>query len=203
MNPAAHSASSGTLPLFPLHAVLLPSARMQLRIFEPRYLDLVSNCARSNGGFGVCAIVEGGEAGAPATPVAIGTEAHIVDFTTLPDGLLGITVEGGRRFHVERTRVRDNGLIVADVNWLTELESTPLAVEHELLATLLRRLIERMGGTHASADATAYEDAAWVSWRLAELLPIPLTDRQLLLQESDPEARLQRLIDLIAHLQPE
>ena len=189
--------------MFPLHAVLLPSARMQLRIFEPRYLDLVSSCARSDGGFGVCAIVEGSEAGTPATPVAIGTEARIVDFTTLPDGLLGITIEGGRRFHVERTRVRDNGLIVADVAWLDEPDAPRLAVEHELLATVLRRLIERMGGAHASADAAAYADAAWVSWRLAELLPIPLADRQLLLQESDPQARLQRLLGLIAQLQPE
>ncbi len=203
MNQSAHAASSGSLPLFPLHAVLLPSARMQLRIFEPRYLDLVSNCARNNGGFGVCAIVEGDEAGKPSIPVAIGTEAKIVDFTTLPDGLLGITVEGGRRFHVERTRVRDNGLIVADVSWLDEPASARLAVEHELLATLLRRLIERMGGAHAGADASAYEDAGWVGWRLAELLPIALADRQMLLQESDPQARLQRLLGLIAQLQPE
>jgi Lon protease-like protein len=203
MNQAARAASSGSLPLFPLHAVLLPSARMQLRIFEPRYLDLVSNCARNSGGFGICAIVEGTEAGAPATPVAIGTEAKIVDFTTLPDGLLGITVEGRRRFHVERTRVRDNGLIVADVIWLDEPVSTRLAVEHELLATLLHRLIERMGGMRANVDGSAYEDAAWVGWRLAELLPIALTERQLLLQESDPQTRLQKLLGLIAHLQPE
>ena len=194
---------ANALPMFPLHAVLVPGARLHLRIFEPRYLDLVRHCGRDASGFGVCLIVDGDESGKPSSPVAIGTEARIVDFTTLPDGLLGITVQGARRFHVERTRVRDNGLIVADVAWLDEPAPMQIAVEHDLLATLLRRLIERMGAEHARADATAYADAAWVSWRLAELLPIALADRQLLLQESDPDARLQRLLELIVQLQPE
>ncbi len=192
-----------TLPLFPLHAVLVPGARLQLRIFEPRYLDLVRQCGRDASGFGVCLIVDGRETGEAPSPVAFGTEARIVDFTTLPDGLLGITVQGARRFHVERTRVRDNGLIVADVAWLDEPAPIPLAIEHDLLATLLRRLVEHMDGEHARADATDYADAGWVSWRLAELLPIGLADRQMLLQESDPELRLQRLLELIVQLQPE
>ena len=192
-----------SLPLFPLHAVLIPGAQLQLRIFEPRYLDLVRQCGRDGSGFGVCLIIEGDEAGKPSLPTALGTEARIVDFATLPDGLLGITVQGGRRFHVERTRVRDNGLIVADVTWLEEPTPTPLAIEYDLLAALLRRLIEHMGGEHARADAAAYEDASWISWRLAELLPIALADRQVLLQESDPETRLQHLLELIPRLQPE
>ncbi len=194
---------SVSLPLFALHAVLIPGAQLQMRIFEPRYLDLVRQCGRDGSGFGVCLILDGREAGAAASPVAIGTEARIVDFTTLPDGLLGITVQGARRFHVERTHVRDNGLIVADIAWLDESGPIPLAIKHDLLATLLRRLIEHMGGAHARADASAYKDAAWVSWRLAELLPIATGDRQVLLQESDPEARLQHLLELIPRLQPE
>lgn len=209
-----------SLPLFPLHAVLVPGAQLQLRIFEPRYLDLVRSCGRANSGFGVCAILDGGESGAPAMsmdgqvsrkagrperpiPAALGCEARIVDFTTLPGGLLGITVLGGRRFHVERTRVRDNGLIVADVKWLNEPAQMPLEVEHDLLATLLRRLIEHTGGVHAGAAKASYADAAWVSWRLAELLPIALAERQALLQESNPDARLHHLLELIAQLQAE
>ena len=194
---------ANSLPLFPLHAVLVPGAHLQLRIFEPRYLDLVRQCGRDDSGFGICLILDGREAGEPSVPVAIGTEARIVDFDALPDGLLGITVRGGRRFHVERTRVRDNGLIVADVAWLEEPAPVPLAIEHDLLATLLRRLIEQMGGVHARADAAAYDDAAWVGWRLAELLPIDVSDRQVLLQEPDPQARLQRLLELIPRLQAE
>ena len=192
-----------SLPLFPLATVLLPGAELSLRIFEPRYLDLVRACCRDDTGFGVCAILDGHEVGAPATPVALGTEARIVDFTSLPDGLLGISVRGQRRFRIRRTRVRDNGLIVADIDWLPPTEFSPLAIEHELLATLLQRLIERIGGTHAKAAPKNYRDADWVSWRLAELLPLTLSQRQSLLQEEDAQRRMQRLLELVATLLPE
>jgi Lon protease-like protein len=191
------------MALFPLGTVLLPGAVLSLRIFEPRYLDLVRACCRDDTGFGICAILDGHEVGAPATPVALGTEARIVDFTSLPDGLLGISVKGTRRFRVQRTRVRDNGLILADVDWLPPTASTPLAIEHELLATMLQRLIEHIGGTHAKATKENYRDADWVSWRLAELLPITLPQRQALLQEDDAQRRMQRLLELVATLLPE
>ncbi len=106
-----------SLPLFPLNTVLVPGAALGLRVFEPRYLDLVRDCGRNGTGFGVCLILEGREVGAPATPAAFGTEARIEDFDSGPDGLLHLRLRGGRRFHVERTRVRDNGLVVADVSW--------------------------------------------------------------------------------------
>ena len=108
---------AGTLGLFPLHAVLVPGAALGLRVFEPRYLDLVRECGRSGGGFGVCLIMEGEEAGAAATPAAFGTEAMIEDFDTDDSGVLTLRVRGRRRFRVERTRVRDNGLVVGEVEW--------------------------------------------------------------------------------------
>ena len=107
-----------SLPLFPLHTVLVPGAALALRVFEPRYLDLVRDCGRNGSGFGVCLILDGREVGAPATPAAFGTEARIEDFDTGPDGLLHLRLRGERRFHALRTRVRDNGLVVADVDWL-------------------------------------------------------------------------------------
>ena len=99
------------LPLLPLQAVLVPGAGLDLRIFERRYLDMVRDCGRSGSGFGVCLILEGSETGAAATPAAFGTEALIEDFGSTPDGLLSLRVRGRRRFHVLRTRVRDNGLL--------------------------------------------------------------------------------------------
>ena len=64
-------------PLFPLQTVLVPGAALGLRIFETRYLDLVRDCGRSGTGFGICLILDGDEAGAPAAPAAVGTEARI------------------------------------------------------------------------------------------------------------------------------
>ena len=107
-----------SFPLFPLHTVLLPGAPLGLRIFEPRYLDMVRECGHRQEGFGVCLILEGREAGAPATPAAYGTEARIEDFGSTDDGLLTLQVRGARRFRVRRTRVRDNGLVMGEVDWL-------------------------------------------------------------------------------------
>jgi Lon protease-like protein len=186
------------LPLFPLRTVLLPGAALDLRIFEARYLDMVRECGRHGSGFGVCLILDGDEAGAPATPVAYGTEARIEDFGTTPDGLLSLRVRGHRRFHAAAIRVRDNGLLVADVIWCEDAAaSLRLRPEHALLSELLRRMLEQAGGA-VDPDPALFEDAAWLGWRLAELLPLSLQRRQQLLQINDPHARLQWLLDGIA-----
>lgn len=195
--------SPNCLPLFPLGTVLFPGGVLPLRIFEPRYLDLIRDCSRQGSGFGVCLILEGREVGEPAVPAALGCEARIIDFSTTGDGLLGITVEGARRFHVERTKVRDNGLIVADVRWLDEAPPARLGPEHELLATLLQRLFDRAGSPHDKIEKSRFADADWIGWRLAEWLPLAVTERQHLLQVDSPQARLQYLIERLPDFQPE
>ena len=186
------------LPLFPLNTVLLPGGRLSLRIFEPRYLDLVRDCTRHDSGFGICSILEGQETGAPALPAAFGCQARIVDFASTEDGLLGITVQGERRFHVLHTRVRDNGLIMAEVEWRAESPTTRIRPEHQLLALLLAKLLDRAGVGYSNAEL---EDADWISWRLGEWLPLTLVERQALLVEDDPHQRLQKLVEHIPRFQ--
>lgn len=191
------------LPLFPLHTVLFPGGELRLRLFEPRYLDMLRECGRRGTGFGVCLIVQGREAGVPAIPAAWGTRASIADFYTLPDGLLGIRAQGEERFHVERIRVRDNGLVVGQVRAVPEAVREPVAPEHGLLVTLLEKLLEQAGGCHERADRACFDDSAWVAWRLAELLPIENQIRQEILQLHEPHARLQRILSAVAELQAE
>lgn len=188
------------LSLFPLRTVLFPGGVLPLRIFEPRYLDLIRDCGRSNTGFGVCLIIDGQEVGQPAVPAAIGCEARIVDFSTTEQGLLGITVQGARRFHVESSKVRDNGLIVAQVRWLEATPVQRIRPEHHLLSTVLGRILDRAG---TSGEKSELEDAAWVGWRLAEWLPLEMADRQALLQENEPCQRLQRLLELMPGFEPD
>ena len=126
--------ASSTLALFPLRTVLVPGAALGLRVFEPRYLDLVRDCGHSGEGFGVCLIIDGEEAGAVSATAAFGTEARIEDFGTGDDGLLTLRVRGRRRFRVQRTRVRDNGLIVAEVDWRDPEPDDELHPEHAVLA---------------------------------------------------------------------
>ncbi len=190
--------SPTTLPLFPLHAVLLPGAALGLRVFERRYLDMVRDCGRSGAGFGVCLILEGEEAGEPAMPATHGTEAVIEDFDTGPDGLLHLRLRGGRRFRVLRTRVRDNGLVVGDVEWLPADPDDAVRPEHALLATVLEKILEQVDAGAAAITPARLQHAAWLGWRLAELLPLTPPQRLAVLQENDPHQRLQQLLQLIA-----
>ena len=190
------------LPLFPLGTVLFPGGLLDLRVFEPRYLDLVRDCGRGGHGFGICLILQGEEVGAPASPAAVGCEARIEDFSSSADGLLQLAVRGGRRFHVERTRVRDNGLVVAEVRWLPDPPAQQLRPEHELLSLLLRRMVDHVGpANRLQASEADFRDADWVGWRLAEWLPLDGDERQQLLQEDDAALRLQRLVEWIPRFQ--
>ena len=189
------------IPLFPLNTVLFPGGLLNLRVFERRYLDLVRDCARGGPGFGVCLILQGREAGEAAVPAAVGTLAQIVDFYTNPDGLLGICVSGGRRFHVERSRVRDNGLAHGEVTLWPDEPSVTMPPEFLLLATILERLLEKAGGPHGKAPRERFDDAAWVGYRLAEALPFDNRERQHLLQLGDPLDRLAQLMHYLPRFQ--
>jgi uncharacterized protein len=189
---------ASSLALFPLKTVLVPGGALALRVFEPRYLDLVRECGRSGDGFGVCLILEGQEAGAVTATAAFGTEARIEDFGAGEDGLLTLRVRGRRRFHVRHTRVRDNGLIVAGIDWREPDPDDELRPEHAVLAQVLAHILEQIGGEHAGASPARLDDAAWVGWRLAEVLPLSDRQRQALLQEDDTHARLEQILALIS-----
>ncbi|PPU77624.1 MULTISPECIES: LON peptidase substrate-binding domain-containing protein [Xanthomonas] len=195
MAPLPSTADTSALPLFPLHSVLLPGAAMGLRVFERRYLDLVRDCGRNGTRFGVCLILEGNEVGVPATPAAFGTEVRIEDFDVGADGVLVLRLRGMRRFHVQRSRIRDNGLVVGDVAWCDPDPDDELRPEHALLSTVLERMLEQAGGEFASVGPGLLDQAAWVGWRLAELLPLTEQQRLSLLQVGDPHQRLDNVLE--------
>lgn len=172
---------------------------MPLRIFEPRYVDMVSSCLRAGSGFGVCLIAAGGEVGEAAEIHPVGTLAYIVDWEQLPDGLLGIVAQGEQRFRVLSSQVAPNHLRLAEVELLPQVPETMLPVEFESLAELLGRILDELGGSHASA-ARQLDQAGWVGARLAELLPIDLEVKQRLLEMDEPVARLFHLRDAMLNL---
>jgi Lon protease-like protein len=186
------SATHASIPLFPLHTVLFPGGPLQLRIFEPRYLDMVSRCMREDSGFGVALIISGSEAGGAAQTVEIGTLARIVDFEQLEGGLLGITARGERRFRIVHVRQASDGLNVCQVEWCDDEARAEVPPQHAVLAELLRRAMEQIGPAYG-ALTPAYEDATWVGMRLAEILPLAPIERQELLELNDATERLQWL----------
>ncbi|MEE4462091.1 LON peptidase substrate-binding domain-containing protein, partial [Azotobacter chroococcum] len=177
--------------------------RLDLSIFEARYLDMLSRCLRQGTGFGVVCILEGEEVGEAASRfAALGCEALIRDWQQRPDGVLEIRVEGARRFRVNRAEVRRDQLTVAEVDWLHEVQAAPLAAGHAELATLLQALAEHpliealgMSGTPADQQALANQ--------LSYLLPFEAEEKLKLLAMGDPARRLEHIQQLLERLQGE
>jgi Lon protease-like protein len=183
---------SVTIPLFPLNSVLFPGGPLKLRIFEARYVDMISRCMREGTCFGVAMIIEGSEAGGSARTVEIGTTARIVDFEKLPDGLLGITALGDRSFVIESVSRQADALNVAEVRWLPAEESVVVPADCDYLVQLLQHALPQLAPLY-DYTPVAYEDASWVGARLVELLPLPMTEKQRCLEMRDPLERLDYL----------
>ncbi len=182
------------MPLFPLSAVLFPGGPLPLRIFEPRYVDMVRHCMRHQSGFGVVLIRSGSEVGAQRAEALceVGTTARIVDFDPLPDGLLGISCLGERRFTLGRHWQEDDGLHVGDLKFAQPEARIELPGEFQHLGALLRKVLPELGGLYARVPVN-FADASWVGCRLAEILPLSLSEKQHCLELDDPIARLSRL----------
>ena len=180
------------LPLFPLNTVLFPDGLLPLRIFETRYVDMVGRCMRQGSPFGVIPIRSGAEVGGVVETAELGTTARIVDFSRLPDGLLGITCKGERKFRVLKLWQQPDGLNVGDIEYLPAEATVELPVEYHHLGDLLRKVLPELGEPYASMPGN-YTDASWVSARLAEILPVSAADKAGLLELDEPLARLAQL----------
>lgn len=192
-----------TLPLFPLNTVLFPGCMLDLKIFEARYLDMISRCMKQGQGFGVVCIIDGAEVGEAAGQFsAMGCEALIRDFEQLPNGLLGIRVEGGRRFRVQRAQVLPDQLTLAEVEWLDEQAEQPLEAEHADLAALLGALSAHpMVASLGMPSAPAGQEA--LANQLAYLLPLDSEQKLQLLETPEVQLRLELLQQLLELLQGE
>ena len=186
------------IPLFPLKTVLYPGGPLSLRIFETRYIDMVSRSLKEERGFGVCLIKEGGETG-PAEVHHTGTLARIRDWSQGEDGFLYILARGEGRFRLHAQRVQADGLNLGEVEWLPEEPAAAMPETRRELAEILRQIIQQVEGVYAELEPQ-YEDAGWVSNRLAELLPISLVQRQYLLEVADPLKRVEILATLVQSL---
>jgi Lon protease-like protein len=183
------------IPLFPLNTVLFPNGPLPLRIFETRYVDMVRRCMREDQGFGVVLIRAGAESG-PAETCDVGTLAKIVDFNQLPDGLLGLSCVGQRRFRIHSRRTQPDGLNVGEVEWLQDEPTVSVPPQHARLAVLLENVLPQLGEVYQGLPMHL-DDAAWVGHRLAEILPMDLADKQFCLELGDPLRRLDVLSPLI------
>lgn len=181
-----------TIPLFPLNAVLFPGGVLPLRVFEPRYLDMVSDSLRNETSIGVVLIKDGHETGQAPNTFNVGTLSTISYWNRRPDGLLGITLRGTQRFHITAQTVRPNQLILAEIEPLQNITAITVPPEFRSLSDLLRKIMTQLEPPYCTIQAY-YDDLEWVSARLCELLPLPLPLKQELLMSDDTLHRIECL----------
>ncbi|HEX6633871.1 MAG TPA: LON peptidase substrate-binding domain-containing protein [Usitatibacter sp.] len=176
-------------PIFPLKTVLYPGSALPLKIFEVRYVDMARECLRSASPFGVCLIKEGEEVGTPAVPERIGTLARIADCDAGELGVLKVRAEGLERFRIVSSEVEKSGLIVAEVEPLAGEAPATDAPGLAECAEFLRKAIVAIG-VERFVEPLRFEDATWVGFRLAEILPLRSDVKQKLLELTDATLRL-------------
>mgnify|MGYP001825497828 CR=1 FL=1 len=184
------------VPLFPLNTVLFPGGVLPLRIFEPRYLDMVSDCLRHDCEIGVILIRDGKEVGEAANTYKVGTLCSISYWNRRSDGLLGITLRGERRFQIIDAEVQLNQLISANVEVLPDCPRLEIQQKYQGMASLLRKIISQLEPPYTTMPAD-YDDLEWISARLVELLPMSLDYKQELLEHDDIFLRIEQLLSLI------
>ena len=180
------------VPIFPLSSITFPGGYMPLRIFEPRYLDMVKNCVKNNTGFGIS-----------LTKIdrnqfyEVGTYCKITDWEQMHDGLLGITVRGKFRYKIIDSNVQSDDLIIARIEQMEEPDYIGIPDELMPYSDFLKNILEQYPKFYHEDAPKYYTESGWVGSRLAEILPMSAKEKQVLLETEDYLVRLYRIKDYI------
>jgi Lon protease-like protein len=167
---------------------------LPLKVFEQRYIEMTKSCLRESRPFGVCLIREGREVGTAAVPQAVGCLASIERWDMPQLGVFQLVARGGERFRIRDMRVAPNQLISAAVESLPP--DAPAAEVDPLCREVLQAIIDKVGAERFPAPLRL-DDAAWIGYRLAEMLPLEAPIKQELLEMTDAAGRLDRLRSLL------
>lgn len=188
-----------SLPLFPLQSVLFPGGLLSLKVFEARYLDLISECLRSKEPFGVVCLRQGAEVredGKTQRFERRGVLAEVLDVDSEQQGILRVRCVGGQRFRTGEPVQEPDGLWRARIKLIDDdpkvLPTEPLIPTVRALANAIATLKQQ--GSSPFLEPYRFDDAGWVANRWCELLPIQLAAKQKLMELAEPLVRLQ-LVD--------
>ena len=182
------------VPIFPLRTILFPGSTLPLRIFEPRYLDMISSCMRSNGEFGIVLSRKVTQPGMLET-YAMGTLATIIDWSQGDDGLLGITTLGTNKFELLSMTKQEDGLNIGEIKIIEKEEDFKAPPNFNDMISLLKAILEDIN--LYDEREKFFDSASWVSFRFAEILPLRIEDKQKCLELDDPILRLNFLEPLL------
>ena len=178
------------LPIFPLGTVLFPGGVLPLKVFEARYVDMTRACMKSGQPFGVCLIREGAEVGVPALPHETGCLAHITGWDMEQLGVLQIATRGTQRFRIVSSIVEADGLIRAHAEPIDADPATPVRADFAACMLLLKSVLPKLP-PGVIPEPHDFNDATWLSNRLAEILPIQPLAKQRLMELTDANTRLE------------
>lgn len=194
-----------SLPLFPLNVVVCPGGLLPLRIFEARYLDMVTNCLRNQSSFAVVTVLPEGE----TDPVGnfqfanIGTSVKISDADVSTIGLMMIRCVGYHRVKVNSFTQQADGLVNGEVTDIANDDELPIPEDLKITSSSLQRLIKSLPSQGILASDIPvigpykFDDASWVANRWIELLDLPLLQKQRLMQLDSPILRLEMINDIL------
>lgn len=189
------------LPLFPLQAVLFPGGLLRLRVFEARYLDLVSRCLRDLTPFGVVCLRQGSEVkrNDPVRFESMGVLARLIEVDAEQTGILKVSCQGGRRFELQSPQQQADGLWLADVVCLADDAPVPPPAELGQTVAALSNAIESLQAQDQRPfiEPHRLNDAGWVANRWCEILPISLAAKQKLMVLDEPALRLKLVDDFL------
>ena len=197
------------IPLFPLQRVMFPGGRLDMQIFERRYIDLITQCMRTETGFGICLLKKGMEIAQPGTQQTIhrtGPYVNNIDWDQLPNGLLGITVEGSAKFNVEDCWQAESGVLMANVRFSASDSVGKQAIPIDDNFTPLSELLHSLESHPLIEQKNLiidYDNLWDLGWRLAELIPVENAKRQDLLEMDDPWERIENIEQLVSRLADE
>ena len=182
------------LPIFPLRTILFPDSKLPLRIFEPRYIDMVSRSMRENSEFGIILSRESTDPKMFET-YDTGTLAKIIDWDQGVDGLLGITTIGTQKFHLKQLNKQEDGLNIGSIERIEKEGDYKPLKEFTHLVQLLEAILDDVN--IYDENEKNFDSASWISYRFAEILPLRVEDKQKCLEIDDPIIRLNFLEPLI------
>jgi uncharacterized protein len=190
-----------TLPMFPLGAVLFPHMPLRLRVFEERYLVMLSELLRSDSArFGVVLIERGRDVGGGEQRFDVGTVAEITQVGA-QEGFVGLVARGGQRFAVERW-LADAPHPWAEVRELPELTwnpgLTPLRDDTERRVRRALAVASEFTENVWPADIELSDDPVQAAWQLAAIAPLGALDQVGLLGTESMERLLTRIGELTA-----
>ena len=187
-----------SVSVFPLNAIVCPKGRIALRIFEPRYLDMVRNCLKHKENFIITLFME--NAKSEHSFYRVGTEVCIVDFGEMTqNGVLNIVVEGLEQVQLSNLTQQNDGLWVADIQKSTAEQYLHMPDEFDDLCLVLKALIKHPYVKELDMDID-FDDARQVGWRLTELLPLGNEQKQYLYELGSSEQRLSKIADQLSSL---